>query len=118
MPWTTNVFTVTGIMDVDGDFRTVNADSSTTAPCVALALETGTGTKDVLLFGVMRNDGWGWTIGPGTAGLIYSDDTTGTLTQTQPSDTDDVIQPVGWAISATVMFFALSLRGIVVCVRA
>ena len=72
---------------------------------MALALETGTGTKDVLLLGVMRNDGWNWTKGPGTSGLIYVDVTVGTLTQTKPSGTDDVIHPVGWAITDDVMFF-------------
>jgi hypothetical protein len=75
-----------------------------------LALETGTGTKKVLLFGVMRNDGWNWTIGPGKAGLIYLDTTVGALTQTQPSGTDDVVQIVGWALSADVMFFCPQLN--------
>jgi hypothetical protein len=89
----------------DGHFDTADADSDTTAPCVALALETGTGTKSILLYGLIRNDAWNWTIGPGKVSLIYLDTTTGTLTQTQPTGTDDVIQVVGWALSADVMFF-------------
>lgn len=92
-------------MAADGHFDTADADSSTTSPCVALALETGTGTKDVLLLGIMRNDGWNWTKGPGTLSIIYCDVTVGTLTQTKPSGTDDVVQPVGWAITDDVMFF-------------
>jgi hypothetical protein len=97
-------------MAADGEFQTADADSVSTAPCVALAMETGTGSKKVLLYGVMRNDGWNWTVGPGNAGLIYLSTTIGTLTQTQPSGADDVIQVVGWAISADVMFFCPQLN--------
>lgn len=92
-------------MAADGHFDTADADADTTAPCVALALETGTGTKKVLLYGVIRNDAWNWTIGPGKASLIYLSTTVGTLTQTQPTGTNNVVQIVGWAISADVMFF-------------
>ena len=100
-------------MAADGHFDTADADASTTAPCVALALETGTGTKKVLLFGVIRNDAWNWTIGPGRAGLIFLSTTVGALMQTADFSefgTDDVIQVVGWAISADVMFFCPQLN--------
>lgn len=96
-------------MAADGHFDTADADSSNTSPAVALALEAGTGTKKVLLHGVMRNDGWNWTKGPGKAGLIYVSTTTGTLTQTQPSGTDDVIHPVGWALSDDCIYFCPSM---------
>jgi len=100
-------------MAADGHFDTADADASTTAPCVAIALETGTGTKKVLLCGVIRNDAWNWTIGPGRAGLIFLSPTVGTLMQTTDFSefgTDDVIQVVGWAISADVMFFCPQLN--------
>ena len=96
-------------MAVDGHLDTADATASTTSPCVALALEEGTGSKKVLLHGVMRNDGWNWTTGPGKVSLIYLNDTVGTLTQTQPSDTDDVIQPVGYALSDDVLYFCPSM---------
>ena len=96
-------------MAADGHLDTADADSSATTPCVALAMETGTGSKRILLHGVLRVDAWNWTIGPGNAGLIYVSTTTGTLTQTQPSGTDDVIQPVGWALSDDCIYFAPSI---------
>lgn len=96
-------------MAADGHLDTADADSATTSPCVALALETGTGSKKILVHGVLRNDGWNWTTGPGSSSLIYISNTTGTLTQTQPSGTDDVIQPVGWALSDDCIYFSPSM---------
>jgi len=96
-------------MAADGHYDTADADSITTAPCTALALETGTGTKRVLLLGIIRNDGWSWVTGPGELGLIYLSTSVGTLTQTAPTGTGDVIQVVGYALSDDVMFFNPSL---------
>ena len=96
-------------MAADGNLDTADADSSTTSPCVALALETGTGSKQILLHGVLRVDAWNWTKGPGTSSLIYVSTTVGTLTQTQPSDADDVIQPVGWALTDDCIYFSPSM---------
>lgn len=96
-------------MDVTGNLIEANASSSATAPCVAIAMDTGTGLKRVLVHGILRLDSWSWTMGPGTASLIYVDTSAGTLTQTQPSGTDQVIQPVGWALSDNAIYFAPSM---------
>lgn len=96
-------------MALDGNLDTANATTSATSPCVALALETGTGSKKILVHGVLRNDAWNWTRGPGSASLIYVSTTTGTLTQTVPSGIDQVVQPVGWALSADSMYFSPSM---------
>jgi len=96
-------------MAADGNLDTANASASTTSPCVALALETGTGSKKILVHGVLRRDAWAWTTGPGTSSLIYISTSVGTLTQTQPSGTDQVIQPVGWALSADSIYFTPSV---------
>lgn len=96
-------------MAANGHLNNANAISSASAPCVGLAIDAGTGNKRVLLHGVLRVDSWDWTTGPGTAGLIYLSTTTGTLTQTQPSGPDEVIQPVGWALSDDCMYFSPSL---------
>lgn len=96
-------------MAADGHLDTAAAGSSATSPCVALALQTGTGSKRVLLHGVLRVDAWSWTIGPGTSSLIYVSTTTGTLTQTKPSATNQVIQPIGWALTADCVYFAPSM---------
>lgn len=97
-------------MAADGHLDTANATTSATSPCVALAMDTGTGTgKRILLHGVMRVDAWNWTIGPGTSSLIYLATSTGTLTQTPPSATDQVVQPVGWALSDDCIYFTPSM---------
>jgi len=96
----------------DGHYEEADASAATTVPCTALALEAGTGTKKVLLSGVLRNDGWAWTTGPGTAGLIYLSTTTGALTQTAPSGDGDMIQVVGYAITDDVMMFNPQLHWI------
>lgn len=92
-------------MATDGHLDTANASATTTSPCVALALETGTGSKKILMIGIIQKTGWTWITGPGLVGLIYLDISTGVLTQTQPSSTDQVIQPVGFAIAADTMYF-------------
>ena len=89
-------------MASDGNYEEADADAAATMPCSALALETGTGTKKVLLKGYMRNDGWNWgTVG----GLLYVDTTTGALTQTKPSGSGDQVQIVGYATHADRIFF-------------
>jgi hypothetical protein len=104
-------------MAADGHLDTADADSSATSPCVALAIDAGTGAnKRILLHGVLRVDAWNWTKGPGTDSLIYASKTTGTLTQTpiadienNPPTVDRVIQPVGWALSDDCIYFAPSI---------
>ena len=97
-------------MAANGHLITANATTSSTSPAVALAIDTGTGSsKRVLLHGVLRVDAWSWTTGPGTSSLIYVSTSTGTLTQTEPSSTDQVIQPVGWALSAHSIYFTPSM---------
>lgn len=99
-------------MAADGHLDTADADAVASMPCVALALETSTGAKKVLLWGTIRNDAWNWTIGPGELSLIYVSTTVGTLTQTKPTGVDDVVQPVGWAISADEIMFMPSMMWI------
>ena len=93
----------------DGNYDEAEADTNATAPCLALALETGTGSKKVLFWGLIRNDGWAWTTGPGEVSLIYLSETIGTLTQVPPVTEDSVTQPVGYAITDDTMFFQPSL---------
>ena len=96
-------------MASNGNLSTASATSNATSPCVALAVDAGAGAKRILLHGVLRADAWNWTIGPGDSGLIYVSTATGALSQVQPSGTDEVIQPIGWALSADAMYFAPSI---------
>ncbi|KKM04532.1 hypothetical protein LCGC14_1763260, partial [marine sediment metagenome] len=88
-------------MDSTGGWVEADASSATTMPCEALALETSTGSKKVIMQGFVRDDVWGWTVG----GVIYVSETTGTLTQTAPSTTGSQVQAVGFATHANRMYF-------------
>lgn len=88
-------------MDTDGNWIEADADASTTMPCAAMAVESGTGTKNVLMQGFVRDDTWNWTPGQ----VIYVDTTAGTVTATAPSGTGDQVQVVGVAITADVIYF-------------
>jgi len=83
------------------EFTAADATDDTTMPARCLSLESGTsGTIKALFNGKVRNDSWSWS-----TGCIYVDITTGDLTQTAPSATGNIIQVVGFAISATVAYF-------------
>lgn len=89
-------------LDSDSWFREADASDISTMPCHVLAAESGNGAAiEVLLFGYTRNDAWSWT--PGAE--IYVDTTAGELTETQPAVSGDIVQVVGWAFSATILFF-------------
>ena len=76
----------------DGNYEPCDANVSATMPCRCLALETGTGSKLLLLKGFVRDDTWSW---PSVGQNIYVSGTIGTLTQTAPSSSGDVVQVVG-----------------------
>ena len=90
----------------DGEWYLADADASATMPAMRMAVGSGVdgGAVNTITRGVVRNDSWTWTIGM----PIYvstTGTTTNTLTQTAPSGEFDVIQIVGYALSATVMYF-------------
>jgi len=89
-------------MASDGNFEEADASSDTTLPCMAIALEFSTGSKDVLLKGFMRDDSWNWTsIGQ----PVYVSTTAGGFTQTAPSTSGEFVQRVGIATHADRIFF-------------
>ncbi len=96
-------------MSADGHLDTTSALTNATSPCVALAMETGIGSKRILVHGVLRVNAWNWTVGPGASSLIYISTSTGALTQAQPSTAGQIIQPVGWALSADSIYFSPSM---------
>lgn len=89
-------------MASDGNLDEADADAAATMPCIALAIETGTGSKNVLLKGFIRNDGWNWaSIGQ----PVYVSAAAGTLTQSKPNGAGDQIQIVGIATHADRILF-------------
>lgn len=89
-------------MASDGNFDEADADSASTMPCRALALESGTGTKKIILQGFIRDNTWNWTVG----GDLYVSTTTGALTQTAPTGNGDQVQKVGFAWTADIVYFS------------
>jgi len=85
------------------EFMLADADAAGEAPCQCMALESGEDGDyiKVLWFGRVRNDGVTYTEG----GALYLDDTAGAITQTAPDTEDDVLQIVGYALSATEFVF-------------
>lgn len=88
----------------DFHYERADADFTSTMPCSALALESGSGSKKVLLEGQICNTDWDWS-----AGLIYVSDTIGGLIQTTVSGSGDQIQIVGWSLSVDVVYFKPNL---------
>jgi len=92
-----------------GEYILTDADTLSTVPCVALAIDTGTGAdKEILLQGYMRNDTWAWT--PGSP--LYVSTTAGALTQTKPTDPGDYTQVVGYAVTAGIIYFEPTLEAL------
>jgi hypothetical protein len=80
-----------------------DADASGEAPAWGIAVSAGTdgNALDVLQKGFVRNDAWTWT--PGAK--LYLDDTTpGGLTETAPSTSTDIVQPVGVVYTADIIW--------------
>lgn len=88
-------------MAADGHLETADATTNATMPCAALAMETGTGTKEVLLYGVTTYSTWAWAVG----GLLYVSTDVGELTQSAPYSTGEQVQVVGVAISSDTILF-------------
>lgn len=90
----------------DGKMEKGDADAVATAFCWAIALATIADNAEgsfALPGSFVRDDSWSWA----TKGQpVYLDTATpGGLTQTAPSGEDDVIQIIGIAYSATVIYF-------------
>jgi hypothetical protein len=78
--------------------------ASTSGGLLALSLESknnGQAMKVSLNGSFVRNDSWSWT--PGST--LYVSGTSGQITTTQPSATDAVIRVLGFALTATVIYF-------------
>jgi hypothetical protein len=88
------------VQGTDFNYDQADADLVAGAGSVVLALEDGSGTKTVLIKGQYCNTGYSWS-----AGKLYVSTTLGEMTQTKPSGSGDQIEVLGWALSATCIFF-------------
>jgi hypothetical protein len=89
------------VLSADGNWDEADADSEDTVGRLALAMQSGTGTKRVMLRGIMRDDTWNFT--PGAQ--LYVSTTVGEITQTAPSASGDFVQVVGYALTADIILF-------------
>jgi len=80
-------------------FALAKADSAATMPCVAFCVVDGV---TFMSSGFIRDDSWSWTAGD----LLYvSKDTAGAITATAPSTSTNQVQCIGYALSATIIYF-------------
>lgn len=99
--------TVMDLVYLKSDGKWWRADASvigTAGGVLGISLETKSAdaAMNVALAGsFVRDDTWTWTIGA----TIYMSLTTGAMTETAPSATDEVVRVCGFAISADVMYF-------------
>lgn len=93
-----------GYIKSDGKVWKADADADTTMPAIVMALGTinADATGRFLHIGVVRDDtSWDWTVGA----TLYVDTTAGAITETAPSGSGDIVQVVGIAITADVIYF-------------
>lgn len=94
-------------MKSDGKWWKADADAIATMPGLALALATiaADAVGVFLKMGFARDDTWNWTAG----GALYASTVAGGLTQTAPSGSGDIVQTVGFALTADISYFKPNL---------
>ncbi len=87
-----------------GIYYLANAVSPSTMNAVGLTTQSVSsgGQCTIITQGYFTNPSWSWTVG----GALYVSTTPGSLTQTQPSGSGNVIEYVGYAVSATEIYFS------------
>jgi len=87
----------------DSKWWKADADGTATMPGAGLAMQTITANNecDILLFGVYRDDTWGYTVGK----ILYVSCTPGPPTEVAPVGSGDQVQVVGIALTATLILF-------------
>jgi len=90
-------------MKSNGHWEQCTAASGTTRmPCMAMALEEGTGaSKKILWKGIVRKGAWSWT--PGT--IVYVSTVDGALTSAEPTISGAWSQAIGLAIAPDTIRF-------------
>jgi hypothetical protein len=98
----TSVFGAVLSQNITWQFERAYADGTSNMPMLVMAVENGNGTKKVLLKGQICKATWSWS-----PGMLYVDTlpNEGELTQTPPAMSGDQVQIVGFALSATTIFF-------------
>ena len=87
----------------DGKVWLSDADAVTTMPIKGIAIaDVASGASGIFLIeGFIRKDAWDWT--PGA--ILYAHTTGGAIGATAPSGTTDLVQRVGIAVTADIVWF-------------
>lgn len=100
-------------LKADGKYWLALATGIATMPGKVLAMENiaADGSGKVLHLGYYRYDTWDFTVGNGTANLLYVDKTTpGLVTQTPPAVIGEQVQVIGYCVTADIIFFTPCLE--------
>ena len=86
----------------DGHWDDADKDAEATAgKMIGMVLGDGTGTKNIMLHGVVRQDAWDWTAGS----PIFVGDAGEPIADVSSFTTGDIIRLIGYALTADTMFF-------------
>lgn len=93
-------------LDTNNEAQECDADAIATMPCIGVSVNTADVSADadlpVMMLGLIRHDSF---TDFGTAGApVYVSTTVGTMSNTAPSGTDDVVQIVGHSIAEDLLF--------------
>jgi hypothetical protein len=101
----TNTVGIGGVLLLGTDGSWDDADATieaTAAGMLSIAVEAATGTKVLLLQGMIQDAGtWDWTIGA----TLYLNTTVGQITETAPSGSGEIVRIIGYAMSADTIYF-------------
>ena len=91
----------------DGKYWLADSSDDTAIPAVVMALGaiSADASGSFLKRGFLRDDSYSWTVG----GLLYASTTGGAISQTAPSGSGQIVQVLGYAYSATVIYFSPNL---------
>jgi hypothetical protein len=98
-----NTTGVYGLLHIDTDGHWVDADkdASTTIPCMAMAIESGTGSKMLLMKGMVTETSWSWTAGA----TLYVGDSGAITDDISGFTTGDQVQIIGYAKETDTIYF-------------
>jgi hypothetical protein len=94
-------------LGTDGKYYKADADTATTMPAIALALEamSANGTGKFLLQGIVSNSSWSFT----NSTILYVHNNPGEIMTVSPNGTGDQVQRIGIAINSNTILFSPSL---------
>lgn len=97
-------------INASGNATIAQANNFDNATVVAMATSsiTASSTGTYLLRGFITNSSWSWTVGAPIY-LSTTGTTNNTLTQTRPNASGNIVVPIGYAVSATTIYFNPSM---------